>query len=289
MKESTKDYYQTSITRAINYIENNINEPLRLDKIANIAHLSSYHFHRLFKAFTNSTLSAYITRIRLEKAAILLKSTTQSIATIGYQCGFNQPESFSRAFSSYFNLSPSDFRDKQKTINENKKKTFIKSNHDHQTMLISSPAIINIKPIPIAYIRHNGPYEQVGETWKKLITWGYKNWKLGWKIKMYGISHDSPEITTEEHIRYDACIGIRKSFTPKGEVGFKLIEGGTYAVFEHQGPYSELNSIYDYIYSVWILEENKRLAHKPAFEQYMNSPQRTKPECLKTKIFIPLN
>lgn len=228
MKESTKEYYQTCMTRAIHYIENNFNKSLQLDTIANVAHLSAYHFHRLFKGFTNSTLSAYITRIRLEKAAILLKSTTQSISDIGYECGFNQPESFSRAFSYYFNLSPSDFRDKQKTINENKKKTFIKKNHDYQKTPISSPTIINIKPIAIAYIRHNGSYEQVDETWKKLMAWGYKNWKLGWKINMYGISHDSPEITAEEHIRYDACIGIRKSFTPKGEVGFKLIEEGTY-------------------------------------------------------------
>jgi len=284
VKENTKEYYQTCITKAIAYIESNLEKNLALNTLASISHISPYHFHRLFKAFTYSTLHNYITRIRLEKAAFLLKNTNQLIITIAIECGYANAENFTRAFQNYFSSSPSTFRNKQKEINL--KKEYNQSSISN--LSIASPTIKEIDDIPIAYIRHQGAYDKVGETWKKLIKWGYKNWKLGWKINMYGISHDDPEITDEQHIRYDACIGIKKSFTPKGEIGYKVISKGTYAIFTHQGPYDQLSEIYDYIYSVWIFKENKKLANTPCFENYLNSPQRTNPEHLKTKIFIPL-
>jgi AraC family transcriptional regulator len=65
--------------------------------------------------------------------------------------------------------------------------------------------------------------------------------------------------------------------------------GGTYAVVMHKGPYEALGKIYQRIYGGWLPQSRYHLRDEPAFEQYLNSPQNTKPEHLLTLIHVPLS
>ena len=64
--------------------------------------------------------------------------------------------------------------------------------------------------------------------------------------------------------------------------------GGRYAVATHKGPYSELSKTYRSLYGGWLPQSGHRLRDVPAFEQYLNSPQNTRPEDLLTLIHVPL-
>ncbi|MFC1574326.1 helix-turn-helix domain-containing protein [Candidatus Latescibacterota bacterium] len=64
--------YQSRINRVMDYIDAEIDGDLSLKNLSAIAHFSPYHFHRIFHAMTGETLSRYIQRIRIEKAASLL-------------------------------------------------------------------------------------------------------------------------------------------------------------------------------------------------------------------------
>ena len=104
-----------------------------------------------------------------------------------------------------------------------------------------------------------------------------------------GISHDNPNITNEENIRYDACAVIDTDINLADGIGKKTIDGGTYATLLHKGPYEKLTDAYGYLLTQWLPDSGYELRDEPCFEIYHNrDPRRTKPENLKTEIFVPI-
>ena len=74
-----RSWYIASINRVVDYIDAHLAESLDLETLADVAHFSPWHFHRLFQAFTGETLADRVRRRRLETAAArLLESPPQS-------------------------------------------------------------------------------------------------------------------------------------------------------------------------------------------------------------------
>lgn len=99
-----------NILRAINYIEENLQNPLTLDMIAEHSHFSKFHFHRMFRAVTGKTVSEYIWKRRLTLGIERLLLPGGSITDIAQEAGFSDSASFSHAFRQYFHLTPSEYR-----------------------------------------------------------------------------------------------------------------------------------------------------------------------------------
>lgn len=108
------------ISKVHDYINTHYTETIRLDNLANIAGMSSVSFSRFFKLRSGKTISDYIIDIRLGHADRLLVDTTNSIAEICYECGFNNLSNFNRIFKKKKDCSPKEFRE-----NYRKKKLII--------------------------------------------------------------------------------------------------------------------------------------------------------------------
>lgn len=61
--------YTRRIDRVIDYLRDNLDEPLRLGDLAKVACFSEYHFHRVFGVITGKNVNDFANRLRLEKAA----------------------------------------------------------------------------------------------------------------------------------------------------------------------------------------------------------------------------
>ncbi|MGB0525709.1 MAG: AraC family transcriptional regulator, partial [Flammeovirgaceae bacterium] len=81
---------------------------------------------------------------------------------------------------------------------------------------------------------------------------------------------------------------ITKEIQPKGEVGYKKIKGGKFAVFRYKGPYEDFYTVYDYIYNVCLFEYNWELRDEAAFEWYIKSPPFYKPAHFVTDFYLPI-
>ena len=86
-------------------------DEIRLATLADIAGMSPSAFSRFFKLHTGRNLSEYIIDIRLGCATRLLVDTSQSIAEISFNCGFNNLSNFNRIFKKKKNCSPTEFRE----------------------------------------------------------------------------------------------------------------------------------------------------------------------------------
>jgi AraC family transcriptional regulator len=288
MRTDTRNSYLENINKAIAYIEGNVSHRIQLKDIASQANISEYHFHRIFKSITGDTTKEFLTRLRLEKAGLKLKHSADDIGQIAFDCGYQNHETFTRSFKDYFGLAPADYRSSMKALTIKKQEEYRKSSVDLNTLSVQGPIIQSVPAMSLAFIRHNGSYDHVGSSFRRLMLWAAKNWVLKLKPVTLGIVHDNPDLTDEHQIRFDACLLVSKDITPSGEVGYKKLEGGKCAVFTYQGAYNGFYPVYDYIYNVCLFEKKFDLADRPAFEWYVKSPPFYKPEHFVTDFYIPI-
>jgi AraC family transcriptional regulator len=281
MKKVTKDDYIQSVYKVILYIERNYHEELTLEELSKIASFSKYHFHRIFKSIIGETVGEYVRKVRLQNSTRKLSTSNQNITQIALDIGYETNASFSKAFKERFGVTP---------------KEFSKNLKSKQRTIMIEPKIIELEPIEVLYIKKIGDYTKVaGEAWESIMSFAYpqkikfKKNLMGKDAQMFGIGHDDPSITPKNELRYDACISYDdKSVKPRGEIGVKTIEGGRYVKYLHKGAYEGLKESYQKVMD-WIIENNYTIANKPPFEKYLNrDPKRTKPENLKTEIYIPV-
>ena len=102
--------YTQRIDRVIDYLRGNLDRPVKLAELAAVACFSEFHFHRIFTAVSGETLNSFTNRLRLEKAARLLRYSEQSLTDIALDCGFSSSATFSRAFRAGYDTSPRQFR-----------------------------------------------------------------------------------------------------------------------------------------------------------------------------------
>ena len=97
---------------AINYIEENLTTEIDYNKIAKVAHCSSYNFHRMFSLVTGFSLMDYVRNRRLTLAALELQENDSKVIDIALKYGYESPVSFARAFRALHGISPSQARKK---------------------------------------------------------------------------------------------------------------------------------------------------------------------------------
>ncbi len=114
-RQATWDDYQLRVTRAIQYLEQHLDDDLSLPELASIASFSPFHFHRIFRALTGEGVAEHVRRLRLERAAARLRNTSRSMLEIALKSGYQAHESFTRAFEAAFHASPSAYRT-QRTV-----------------------------------------------------------------------------------------------------------------------------------------------------------------------------
>lgn len=281
--DSTRQDYLRRVNLVIDYIDKNLDKEIKLSTLAEISSFSPFHLHRIVRAFLNEPIGVYITRQRVKKAASLLRSTDISIQDIAYKVGYDMPSSLSKAFKQLYNFSPSEYRTDKNIVIMNR-------NISNEDYILQEPQIVERPDSKVVYIQIIGQYgnKEYSGVWERLCQFVGKNNLFGQRNEFLGIGHDDPSITEASKCRYDACITVDRDVKPEGEIGFKNIEGGKYAVFFHKGAYEKLPLIYNAIFSKWLPESSYQLREFPSFESYLSDPCKVKPEDLETLLYIPI-
>lgn len=100
------------LARAIQWIRDHYEQPLRIADIAAIAAMSPSSFHRHFLALTSMTPLQYQQQLRLNEARMRLLSGDHEVAAVGHSVGYSSPSQFSREYRRMFGAAPS-----QTTVN----------------------------------------------------------------------------------------------------------------------------------------------------------------------------
>ena len=101
-----------AVLDAVEYININFPQHINIDALAEMFNYSKYHFSRLFKEHTGFTIIEHINKRRCEHARLLLRDSGKPISQICYECGFDTPSYFTKAFKEQYGILPSAYRKK---------------------------------------------------------------------------------------------------------------------------------------------------------------------------------
>ena len=141
------------LIQVADYIDNNFEEDLSLDLLAEKAHVSKYHFHRLFTAYYGLSLHQYIRRLFLKRAANqLVYQKDKSILDIALDCHFESHEAFTRAFKQMYGSSPKHLREQQSWLEIRQPNSPVKKNSEEMMKI----EIRNFAGVKLAAVEHRG-------------------------------------------------------------------------------------------------------------------------------------
>jgi transcriptional regulator GlxA family with amidase domain len=100
------------VLKAQNYIEQNYQNPLTVEEVAEISNMSKRNFIRRFKKATQNTPLEYIQRVKIEAAKKALEKGGENISSLIYNVGYNDAKTFRNVFKRFTGLTPRDYRNK---------------------------------------------------------------------------------------------------------------------------------------------------------------------------------
>ena len=98
------------LNRVMEFLRLHLNGDLSLERLAEQAGFSPYHFARLFQQTTGESPHQFVLRERIEKAQRLLRETDVTLANIALEVGFANQSHFNRVFKRYLGLTPHAYR-----------------------------------------------------------------------------------------------------------------------------------------------------------------------------------
>jgi len=282
-------HYEARLQRVITHVHAHLDEPLDLNALADVAHLSPHHWHRVYHAMTGETLAATVKRLRLQRAAAELVNGTQPVAGIARRAGYPDVASFTRIFKASYGLPPARYRSEG-------------SHAVFQAAAASPPAegftlppgqSVTVQALPalqLLAVEHRGSYLEIGQAFERLFGTLAAHGLARPGMRTLGLYHDDPDAIDQAALRSDAAAsGAADPGTALPPSLRRItLPAARYAVLLHQGPYSSMRAAYRWLFGHWLPHSGHELADGPILEDYLNNPRHVAPTELRTHICLPL-
>lgn len=271
---------------AVSQILSNLDEPLELERLAKRAALSPLHFHRVFRGLVGETANALHRRLRLERAALVLRSTRKAVTDVAFDAGYETHESFTRAFVEAYGHAPSAFRRRAERSSREVLLPAPSGLHFGGTAFaLMKPsqafAVEKREAVRLAVVRHVGSYATIVDAFIRL---DQLSRELQGPAQLVARYLDDPETVPAKSLRSEAGLVLKaRARVPKGLHEVRLPKG-RYARATHVGPYSLLGDAWaNFMASV---ATSRHRIGKEAFEWYTNTPETAAPDALVTQLFV---
>jgi AraC family transcriptional regulator len=268
--------YAQRIDRVVDYLRGNLHRHVKLEELAKVACFSEFHFHRIFGAVCGETLNHFTNRLRLEKAARLLRYSDKNLTDIALDCGFSSSATFSRAFRCGYDTSPSQFR-KNGEIEKSKICKELFDDHDYDVPMSEEEKraafpvrLMDIPEWEVAYIRVTNAFEEgkVLAALKTMIEWA-KSQNIFSEGILFGMTVDDPHVTPMHLYRYEVCLASSFPFECINGMSKSKMPAMRYAVTKVSGDLHKVATAWDYIYRNWLIHSDYEPEHAPALEVFL--------------------
>lgn len=263
------------INQAIDYIHKHIDASLSVEAIADHCCFSKFHFSRVFKSVVGESLYAFIKRLKLERAAFLLRTGNRSrtVTDIALETGYS-PSNFATVFRDYFGVSATYYRrhvdvpikDSYLSVKEHIR-SMKEDGHFFEAMQ-SKIQIREMESMILEYERFIGNYYDLYDRWLAFCTRAASSFSGGSELSFVGISYDDPLTCDEDRCLYDMCVRVEKPLTPS----HLRIDGGLHACYLYTGSQLNLSKAYNEIFALWLPYSRYQLDNKPFLEIYDSGP-----------------
>jgi AraC family transcriptional regulator len=273
--------YQDRLDRVINYIYDHLDEDIDLNRLAEIACLSPYHWHRVYRGMKGESIVATVKRLRLHRAATQLANTKLPLERVISRSGYSSASAFSRAFSDRYGMPPAKFRECGRPSN------LIQYVAEGNAQM-HEVEIKRLDEMVLVGLFHQGSYHEIGKAFEKLNVFGRAKGLMGPDMRSFGVYFDDPDVVETGELNSFAGIVETQETFPEDPFERVQFSGGRFAVMRFKGPYAQLPSAYHWFYGTWLVQTEQILRDAPCLEAYLNDPREVAPSDLLTDIFMPI-
>ena len=294
--QTTWNDYQERILRVLRHIQEHLDGALDLEELARVACFSSFHFHRIFAAMTGETVADHVRRLRLERAALELRSGAKPVVQLALDAGYEAHAAFTRSFKAAYGVSPAAFRRASGPVALRPAPSGVHFrpgiplttfNTNHITTRVMKVITRKIKPLRVACLRHVGPYDDTRKTWIELMARLSADRQVRKRSVFIGMGHDNPAVTPAAELRYDACVSVDENYEPKQPVALQTIAGGDYAVARNC-PVGKIKDGFQFLYGKWLARSGRELRPVPGFMVWVDAFKGLAPRKRRVDIYMPL-
>lgn len=269
MKRSTELDYRRRISRVISAIVEDPGADHSVERLAEVAHFSPFHFHRIYRAVTGESVVATVRRMRLAQASHKLAGTPSSVILTALEAGYESPQSFARAFREFTGLSPTGFQAQQAIVGS-----------------LPPVALTTASTMVVYGIWHDGPVATIPHTFRQLRNWAEKRGRIWPDCLRFGASFGDSE--QSEGFRYFAGMYLPESHKAPDDLDQCELSGGCFASYRLVGPYTLISSTLQTLFGGWLPQSGLEPDHRPVIEIYRNHPEVVPHQNLITDLLIPV-
>ena len=288
MKPSTERDYHRRIARVIEAILADPGAPHTMESLAAVAHLSPYHFHRIYRALTGESIVETVQRVRLARAAHRLTVADDSVTTVAGDVGYDSPQAFARAFRGFTGVSPSAFQTRQRRLTASPADGPEAADGDAPATLADVPFVelVELGPLDLLCLRHEGPAATISQSFRTL--WQMLGCNASWALAQGTIGMSTGDPEEDGGFRYLAGVVPAAAMEASGQVEAVRIEGGLYAVHRLVGPYGLIAPTFRALFGGWLPHSGYEPDDRPALEFYRSRPAPGRQHEYVTDLMIPI-
>lgn len=279
--KSTQQSYRERLDRVTAFLHANLETDIGIDELSDVACLSSYHWHRIYTAMSGETVATTLRRLRLQRAADRLANSDMAIASIARLAQYGSQDAFARAFREAYGKAPNAYRE----TGSHAAFKVADANADAAAFAVS---IEHHDAVRCICVPHAGPYLQIDAAIGRLFSTLAQTGLLGPNTQMQAVFYDDPDLVASDDLRSAACSPCSNEVEIPDGTQELVRPAGSYAKLEYKGPYADMKDAYRWLYGVWLPNSEFEISEQPGFETYLNSPVDTKPEDLRSDIFLPV-
>lgn len=275
--------YEQRLGRVIAYLHDHLDEPLDLQRLAEVAHLSPYHWHRIYHALHGETIAVTVRRLRLHRASGYLANTALPVEQVARRCGYPNAQSFARAFRATYGMSPLQYRQQGGHV-------AFRDATAAQAMPEGYP--IELRDVPrvrLAGLDHTGSYMAIGKAFERSYVQLAARGQVRPDARWIAEYLDDPFAVPEQQLSSRAGLSVPADAEVAPPLVAFDIGGCVCAVLRHRGPYATMRAAYQWLYGHWLVRNGHAVGDAPVFEEYLNNPRDTAPADLLTDICLPLS
>lgn len=260
---------QRRLFTAILRIESDVLYNPRAKELADDIGISIYYFHRSFKSLLGVSFKQYLLRIRLQRAALTLKSSNASVVQIALDSGFDTHAGFTKAFTRHYGQSPTQFREATNTTPYIR---YLDSTRDLEALSRHRAAqlVVRIEQTSartFAAKRVVGTVFGMVKVWTDVMHWAKTNLHLPQPCTCIGVHYDDWDPRIESSYRYDACVELPTGYRPKGVV-MLTIPAGPVAMYEFKGSLLQLDRAWWQLVNEWLPTSGYQCRTDFVYDQY---------------------
>lgn len=277
------------LNEGIDYLENNMESKLDIDKAAQVTFTSKFHFQRMFHITTGVTVAEYVRKRRLTLAAQELTTSDARVIDVALKYGYQTPEAFTKAFQKMHGVSPSEVRELGISLKAYPRISFhiqIKGEKVMNYRIIDKEAFKVVGVSKSVTTVDNKNLEMIPRFWDECYDKGIckRLSDMAGSMGMLGICMDFEY--EKDMFKYVIAVEKQGADVPE-ELVEKEISAATWAIFESVGPMPDaIQKVWARIFSEWFPATGYEHANAPELEVYPEGDS-SKAD-YKCEIWIPI-